>query len=74
MTSALNTDLSTLYDITGIINLELDTNLKSFYEIKRIRTESMCFLCRKQWMLLVLFRSVSVRFVMVKEAIGEVNF
>ena len=45
-------DLSTLFDITGIINLELDRNLKSFCEIKRNGVEAMCFLCRKQWTLL----------------------
>jgi hypothetical protein len=52
MASALNMDLSTLFDITGIISLELYINLESFYEIKRIGTEAMRFLCRKQLMLL----------------------
>jgi len=52
MASALNTDLSTQFDITGIINLELCINVKSFCEIKRTGAEAMCFLCRNQWTLL----------------------
>jgi hypothetical protein len=45
MASALNTDLSTLFDITGIVNLELDVNVKSICGIKRTGGQKQSVSC-----------------------------